>query len=113
MYTHPQRRADPDVQQLRKAAGAWLRDLREERGLSQRKLAALVGTEYYTFISQLETGRGRVPPDRYVQWSTALGLDPRAFVKKLLSFYDPITYHFLFGAEEAELHPQQSKKSRK
>jgi transcriptional regulator with XRE-family HTH domain len=103
MYTHAQRRADPDVQELRKAAGAWLRTLREQRGLSQRELAAMVGAEYYTFISQLETGRGRVPPDRYEQWSTALGLDPRVFVKRLLSFYDPVTYHFLFAGDEEEV----------
>lgn len=100
MYTHAQRRADPDVQELRKAAGAWLRDLRERRGLSQRDLANLVGADYYTFISQLETGRGRVPPDRYEAWAKALGVNTRMFVRKLLGYYDPITYRFLFEEEE-------------
>ena len=84
------------------AAGAWLRSLREQRGLSQRQLAVLVKAEYYTFISQLETGRGRVPQDRYLQWAEALGLEPKAFVKTLLSYYDPVTYRILF---EAELSP--------
>jgi transcriptional regulator with XRE-family HTH domain len=102
VYTNAQRRSDPDVQELRKAAGAWLRGLREHRGLSQRDLASLVGAEYYTFISQLETGRGRVPPDRYESWAKALNINPRTFVKTLLGYYDPITYHFLFGGEEEE-----------
>jgi transcriptional regulator with XRE-family HTH domain len=97
MYSHPQRRTDPDVQELRRAAGAWLRELREKRQLSQRELAHMVGAEYYTFISQLETGRGRVPQDRYEQWARALDVDIREFVKRLLGFYDPVTYRILFG----------------
>jgi transcriptional regulator with XRE-family HTH domain len=100
MYTHAQKRSDLDVQGLRRAGGAWLRELREARGLSQRELAKIIGAEYYTFVSQLETGRGRVPPDRYKVWADALGVNPKAFVTQLLSYYDPVTYHFLFEAEE-------------
>lgn len=100
MYGASQRRSDPDVQELRRAGGLWLRGLREKRGLSQRELARLVGAEYYTFISQLETGRGRVPPDRYRLWASALEVDPKLFVKQLLSYYDPITYSILFGDQE-------------
>jgi DNA-binding XRE family transcriptional regulator len=105
LYTNAQRRADPEVQELRKAAGGWLRGLRERRGLSQRELASMVGAEYYTFISQLETGRGRVPPDRYGNWAQALEVEPREFVKTLLAYYDPITYRFLFGDEERAAGP--------
>src|ERR1700722_10900760 len=97
MYGSSQRRFDPDVQGLRRAGGAWLRELRENCALSQRDLARLVGAEYYTFISQLETGRGRVPPDRYRDWARALNIDARAFVRQLLSYYDPVTYDILFG----------------
>lgn len=82
--------------QLRKEAGAWLRACREERGLSQRELAQLVNVEYYTFISQIEAGRGRVPPDRLSVWADALQMDTQSFVKTLMRFYDPITYGLLF-----------------
>lgn len=99
MLAHAYGRAEPQVQELRKAAGIYLRELRERKGLSQRALANLVGAEYYTLISQLETGRGRVPQDRYEDWANALDVDIRSFVKKLLSFYDPITYRILFGSE--------------
>lgn len=97
MYTHAQLRNDPTVQDLRRSAGAWLKELREKRGLSQRQLAKLVGAEYYTFISQLETGRGRIPPDRYRQWAEALQVNPTDFVRTLLQYYDPVTYSILFG----------------
>jgi len=96
MYTHPQRRSSELTQKLRNRAGNWLRELRERRGLSQRELAAQIGAEYYTFISQLETGRGRIPPDRYLAWAHALGVDKREFVRTLMSYYDPVTYSILF-----------------
>jgi transcriptional regulator with XRE-family HTH domain len=98
MYTHPQRRSSELTQKLRTQAGVWLRELREKRGLSQRELAARVGAEYYTFISQLETGRGRIPPDRYLAWAHALGIDKREFVRTLMSYYDPVTYGILFDS---------------
>jgi transcriptional regulator with XRE-family HTH domain len=97
MYTHPQRRSAKLTQQLRSRAGRWLRELREKRGLSQRDLAKMVGAEYYTFISQLEHGRGRIPPDRYLVWADALGVEPRDFVLGLMPYYDPVTYNVIFG----------------
>lgn len=97
MYTHPQRRSSKLTQKLRSKAGSWLRELREKRGLSQRELAQKVGAEYYTFISQLEHGRGRIPPDRYLVWAHALGVQPRDFVQGLMCYYDPVTYNIIFG----------------
>ena len=82
---------------LRQEAGCWLKRLRLARGLSQRDLAKKVGIEYYTFISQLETGRGRIPPDRYLLWADALGVTPRGFVAELMRYYDPVTFEVLFG----------------
>ena len=96
MYTDLQKRVISDTVELRKEAGRWLKDRREERGLSQRQLAELIGVEYYTFISQLETGRGRIPADKYRTWAHVLGMDARDFVLALLPFYDPITYSILF-----------------
>ena len=97
MYGNPQKRGASEVQELRREAGRWLKQRREEARLSQRDLAAKVGAEYYTFISQLETGRGRIPPDRYEAWASALGIEPRLFVTEILKYYDPITYRLLFG----------------
>lgn len=100
MYTHPQQAAVHDVQKLRREAGKWLKTLRIASNLTQRELAEKVGVEYYTFISQLEVGRGRIPPDRYEMWAHALGMEPSDFVKQLMRFYDPETYRILFGKLE-------------
>src|SRR5262245_27247230 len=97
MYTNPQRRSAKLTQQLRKLAGEWLRELRERRGLSQRRLAQMVGADYHTFIAQVENGRGRIPPDSYLVWAHALGVEPRGFVLALMSYYDPATYNIVFG----------------
>ncbi len=99
VFGYPQRRSLPDVQKLRREGGNWLKQRRESLGLSQRQLADRVGAEYYTFISQLETGRGRIPPDRYNDWARALEMHAPDFVREMLRFYDPITYGILFGRD--------------
>ena len=96
MYGNPQRLATTRVQELRREGGRWLKQCREDVGLSQRQLAELVGVEYYTFISQLEFGRGRIPPDRYDVWAKALKINPQEFARNILRFYDPVTYEILF-----------------
>jgi len=100
MYGNPQRRQHSDVQDLRREGGRWLKQRRERLGLSQRQLAERVGAEYYTFISQLETGRGRIPPDRYNDWAHALEMRRRDFVREILHYYDPITYGILFSQDD-------------
>jgi transcriptional regulator with XRE-family HTH domain len=100
MYGNPQRRTAANVQELRREGGRWLKEQRERAGLSQRQLADRVGADYYTFVSQLETGRGRIPPDRYKQWADALDIPAREFVKSVMRYYDPTTYELLFGESE-------------
>jgi transcriptional regulator with XRE-family HTH domain len=97
MYTHPQfGQSTAEIQMLRQQAGRWLRALRERAGMSQRELAKAVGFEYYTFISQLEGGRGRLPPAQYLAFAEALDIPLHDFVKTLMRYYDPITYYALF-----------------
>ena len=98
MYGNPQRRAAEDVQELRREGGRWLKHCREAAGCPSANLRSFVGAEYYTFISQLETGRGRIPPDRYQIWAEALKIPPKEFVQNVLRFYDPVTYGILFDA---------------
>lgn len=102
-----------EMAELRKEAGIWLRELRERQGLSQRQLAERVGLEYYTFVSQIESGRGRIPADRYPQWACALGVEARDFVRNMLKFYEPMTFQILFGGDPeggAKVAPQQPKR---
>lgn len=85
------------VHDLRVEMGKWLRQLREAQGLSQRDLAKRLNLDYYTFISQLENGRGRIPPSRYSEWADALNVRAGDFVRKVLYYTEPSTYDILFG----------------
>jgi transcriptional regulator with XRE-family HTH domain len=82
--------------ELRKQAGRWLRAKRCDLGLSQRELACRVNMEYYTFISQIEAGRGRVPAERFLDWAKALEIPPREFAINLMKYYDPHMYQMVF-----------------
>ena len=86
------------ARKLRIEAGAFIKSLRlaHDPKLTQRALADQLKLPYYTFISQVETGTARVPPESQVAWAKALGVDPQEFAKKLLSCYDPHTYKALF-----------------
>ncbi|KTQ95618.1 MULTISPECIES: helix-turn-helix domain-containing protein [Aureimonas] len=86
-------------QRLRKEGGAWLRSRREAAGLSQRELAERVEVGYYTFVSQIEAGRGRIPAERYSTWASALDMNARDFVRNIMAYYEPSTYEILFGEE--------------
>jgi transcriptional regulator with XRE-family HTH domain len=82
---------------LRREAGQWLRDGREHAGLTQAELAEKVGLRYYTFVSQVENGLGRVPIESQGAWALAIGLDPAAFARTLLGYYEPELFRLLFG----------------
>jgi transcriptional regulator with XRE-family HTH domain len=97
MCSNQQKLSSGEVLELRREAGRWLKTLREKRGLLQRRMATLVGAEYYTFISQIEAGRGRIPLDRYLSWAKVLDVEPKFLVGTLLRYYDPATYRILFG----------------
>lgn len=91
-----------EAREHRATFGQWLKALREAEGLSQRDLADRLSLDYYTFISQLENGRGKIPAHRYAEWARALGQEPKSFVKTLLKYYEPLTYQILFEDDEEE-----------
>lgn len=80
----------------RKQAGAWLKGLRGQAGLTQLELANRLGIKYYAFVSQVETGSGRVPTEKMDAWAQTLGVDPSHFAKHLLSFYEPELHRLLY-----------------
>lgn len=96
MYNSGRRSAE-EVQTLRREAGRWLKAQRERAGLSQTQLALRLGTDHYTFISQVEIGRSRIPPDRYRDWAVALEQPVVDFTRAVMRFYDPELSAILFG----------------
>lgn len=101
----PRPAADPakaaQTKVLRQQAGRWLKTARETAGLTQAELAEKVGLRYYTFVSQVESGLGRLPIETQGSWAEALGLEPGDFAKTLLRYYEPELYRLLFGGEAA------------
>ena len=96
----PPAKAAPVAKQLRKLAGDWLKQRRADAELSQADLAARLGLKYYTFISQVENGFSRVPTEIMAAWAAELGLEPAAFAKHLLLYYEPELHRLLFGAKK-------------
>ena len=92
--------AVPDAQQRRKQAGAWLKERRSAAGFSQIELAAKLGLKYYTFISQVENGFGRLPIESMEAWARVLGVEPSAFARHLISYYEPELYRLLFEVKK-------------
>lgn len=92
--------AAPEAKQQRKLAGGWLKQLRAAASLSQIQLAERLGLKYYTFVSQVENGFGRVPTESMEAWALALGQNPQAFARRLLSYYDPELHRLLFEVTE-------------
>jgi transcriptional regulator with XRE-family HTH domain len=96
----PRAPSDPvraaETKRLRREAGRWLKALRESAKLTQAELAERVGLRYYTFISQVESGLGRVPVETQGAWAEALGADPGEFARILLRYYEPELYRLLF-----------------
>jgi transcriptional regulator with XRE-family HTH domain len=85
-----------EAENPKKQAGGWLREQRQKAGLSQMDLANQLGLRYYTFISQIENGFGRVPSHLMADWARALGVRPVRFARVLLGHYDPALYRVLF-----------------
>jgi len=100
-----------EVLGLRRECGEWLRSYRQSAGLSQRDIATQVGFDFYTFVSQIEAGRGRVPPERYEKYANALGVHPREFTKVMMRHYEPVMYHLLFDDASIPVAPGPRKTS--
>lgn len=84
-------------QRLRKEAGEWLKARRQAATLSQMDLATGLGLKYYTFVSQVENGYGRVPSETMERWAQLVGVEPAVFARTLLAYYDPALHRVLFG----------------
>jgi hypothetical protein len=59
-------------------------------------LAGQLGLKYYTFVSQVENGFGRVPTDSMEAWARALHIAAPEFARHLLQFYEPELHRLLF-----------------
>lgn len=90
------------AREQRRQLGRILKAWREAQGLTQADLAEVLGLKYYSFISQVENGLGRIPQNLYVPWAKALSVDSRAFCWCVLAHVEPSIY------EELSIHDKTS-----
>jgi len=81
-------------------AGEYLSALRKDKGLTQRDLSEELNLKYYTFISQVENGQGRLPPKLWVKTAKSLGVNVQEFSLKMLEYYDPYAFVAITKGEE-------------
>lgn len=88
------------LRELRRMLGRRLKSWREEKGLTQADLAAELGLKYYSFISQVENGIGRIPQDLYLPWADALSVERKTFCWTVLEHIEPSLYGALADAKD-------------
>jgi transcriptional regulator with XRE-family HTH domain len=84
----------------RRAIGRLLKGLREKQGMTQNDMAKAVGQEYFTFVSQVETGAAKFPSKDIALWARVLGVKKEVLAKEALRHYDPDMFDALFTADE-------------
>lgn len=95
-FTHPQQGSGEEAKRLRREAGQKLKGFRESVKKTQRDVANEIGFDYYTMVSQIESGKTRVPPAQIVAYAKALKMKPKELAKLLMRYYDPVTFEILF-----------------
>lgn len=77
---------DSEAERLHRVVGQRLRDLREDRGLTQERLATEAGV-HRTFVGKVERGESAVTVDTVAVFCAALDLT-------LAEFFEPFTEQF-------------------
>lgn len=84
-----------NARELRRGFGIWLKEKRERKGLTQADLGHELGLKYYSFISQVENGLGRIPQELYARWADGIGVEKEEFAWVALSRLEPGLYELL------------------
>ena len=79
-----------------------IKSLRKQMVYTQRELASKCELDYYTFISQIEAGVGKIPPSKLRIFATSLGVKPTLFAREILKYYDPVMFEILFDTPSDE-----------
>ncbi|MEM9148653.1 MAG: helix-turn-helix transcriptional regulator [Pseudomonadota bacterium] len=79
-----------------------MRRWRDEKGYTQADLAEILELKYYSFVSQVENGIGRIPQSLYGPWADALGVDREEFCWTVLAAIEPRLYDGLAHHDQNE-----------
>jgi transcriptional regulator with XRE-family HTH domain len=104
-------KTDSSTAVLRARFGAWLKEAREETGLTQLEMAVHLDYGYPMMVSQVERGVTVMPEHDMRMWATVLRLDVVEFAKQYLYYCKPFVYECLYGKDPyaAEKLPRSAK----
>ena len=106
--------ADSERTARYKAAGKYLKMLREARGITIKDMAVRIGLEATTsqMISMIESGRVPLPRDKWYPASKALGATDIPFVELMMKWYIPDLHVILFDQFGVPKSIPESRKGR-
>lgn len=77
--------------------GQYIKQCRQDAGLTQKQLADALGMEYYNTISQVENDRINLPPAHWRTAANVMQLNVQDFVLKCLNLMQPEMRNAVFG----------------
>jgi hypothetical protein len=98
MAGYHQAHGSKELKDARKKTGEWLKKLRINAGITQLELARACGYEYVSFMSQIEAGKGRIPPEKYEIFAKSYKVSNVWFGRNYLHLTDPYMFEMLFGS---------------
>lgn len=84
---------------MRMRLGAFLKEHRENAGMTQLDVAVLLDYGYPNMVSQIERGVSALPPHDLKVWAETLRVAPAALAKKWLYFIEPDIFASLYGSD--------------
>ena len=91
----------------RKNFGQMIQQRRQEIDMTQPELAEKTNQKFFTFVSNVENGRAKIPTVDLKIWARALKVNRNQFVQNYLFAADPPLYNALFSAAKPKKFSQE------
>ena len=84
----------------RRGFGQRMKRVREDLQMTQLDMANATDQTYFTFISQVESGKAKIPTRDLSKWAKALKLDTYEFAKSYLKAVDQHLFEAIFEKDD-------------
>ncbi|MBN3852828.1 helix-turn-helix transcriptional regulator [Paraburkholderia sp. Ac-20340] len=81
---------------LRQRFGAWLREKRDEVGMTQNEMCVELDYSQPAMISQVERGSSALPEHDMLTWAALLRIPREEFTRTYLYYCRPFVYEAMF-----------------
>ncbi|WP_412771161.1 helix-turn-helix domain-containing protein [Ralstonia solanacearum] len=84
---------------MRSRFGSWIKQQREELGMTQLDVAMFMGYDYSVMVSQIERGVSAMPTGDLRMWAEVLRMKADELAKQYLYYCQPFIYECLYGKD--------------